>query len=204
MTPVKLHVFPPSPNSRKVIFLNAHLDLNLPLEMVDLRNGAQKAPDFLALNPNGKVPVLEFDDGSTLWESNVILNRLAGIAESDLWPRSDQRYDILRWQSWEAAHWTPACAPYIGYHLFNDTSVNLDAAAETFHRFAAVLDGHLKGRDWLAGAEMTAADISVGAILALRAACHYPLDGYANITAWMARLEAVKGWSAADEMMRAA
>ena len=43
MTPVKLHVFPPSPNSRKVIFLNAHLDLNLPLEMVDLRSGAQKA-----------------------------------------------------------------------------------------------------------------------------------------------------------------
>jgi len=204
MKPARLHVFPLSPNSRKVMILNEHLGLGLPIQMVDLRTGDQKAAAFIALNPNGKVPVLEFDDGSTLWESNVILNRLAGIAKSDLWPASEQRYDIMRWQFWEAAHWTPACTPFILRHVFGDESVDLAAAETEFRRFATVLDDHLAGRDWLSGDTLTTADMSVAPIMCLRAMCHFPMAGFANIEAWAARFEALEANRAMDRALEAA
>ena len=69
-------------------------------------------PEFVALNPNKRMPVLE-DDGFVLWESNAILHYLASKKpESGLWPTDVKRQaDVLRWLSWEAAHWTPACTP---------------------------------------------------------------------------------------------
>lgn len=201
---MKLHVFPPSPNAKKAMFVNAHLGLNLPLQIVDLRSGAQQSPEYLALNPNGKVPTLEFDDGTTLWESNAIINKLSGDAKSDLWPASQARYDILRWQFWEACHWTPACAKFIARHIFGNQDVDLDAAAVDFRRYATVLDDHLSGRDWLVGDKMTTADISNAMVLYLREPCRYPLDGFGNITRWIGRIEADPAWSAAMPEAQAA
>ena len=204
MKPAKLHVFPASPNARKVMLANHLTGLNIPYQMVNLQEGEQQAEAFLALNPNGKIPVLEFDDGSSLWESNVIVNRLATEAESDLWPRSNIRYDILRWQFWEACHWTPACTKYVSKHLFKNEGVDLDAAAIDFARYAKVLEGHLAGRDWLVGDAMTTADITLSPIFYLREMCQYPLDGYANIAAWVARVEALDAWGATDPAAQAA
>ena len=194
---MKLHVFPASPNARKTMLTNALLDLNIPLRIVDLQTGVQKSKDYLALNPNGKVPTLEFDNGSTLWESNVIINKLAGDAKSDLWPASQARYDILRWQFWEACHWTPACTKYIARHLFGNEGVDMDAAEVDFRRFAKVLDDHLTGRDWLVGDAMTTADISVAMVLYLREPCQYPLADYANIMRWVTGIEALPAYVAA-------
>ena len=201
---MKLHIFPVSPNAKKVMMANVLTGLDLPMEVVDLRSGAQSTPEFLALNPNGKIPVLEFDDGSTLWESNVIINRMATEAESDLWPRSNVRFDILRWQFWEACHWSDACGKYISRYLFGNEGVDMDMAAKEFHRFAKVLDDHLEGRDWLVGDAMTCADISVCTILAFRDACHYPLDTYANINRWFATIERLEAWAAANPQAQAA
>lgn len=201
---MKLHVFPPSPNSRKVIVANALLGLNLPLTVIDLRTGAQKAPEFVALNPNGKTPVLELDDGSGFWESNAIIDRLAEMAHSDLWPADSRRHDILRWQFWESSHWTPACVKFIARHLFNNESIDLAAAATDFGTYARVLDAALAGRDWLVGDAMTTADISVAAPLCLRVMCHYPMEGYGNIDRWLARIETLEAWKAVDVMMQAA
>jgi len=188
---MKLHVLPFSPNSHKVLMVNEIAGTGAAVVPVDVSTGAHKSPDFLALNPNGRLPVLEFDDGSTLWESNAIINRLAGMAKSNLWPASDMRYDILRWQFWEACHMNPACVPYASKYVFGQEGVDLEAAAETFHTFAKVLDDHLAGRDWLVGDSMTTADISVAMVLGLREACHYPISGYANVLGWLGRIEAL-------------
>ncbi|MCB1340905.1 MAG: glutathione S-transferase family protein [Pseudooceanicola sp.] len=201
---MKLHVFPPSPNSRKVMVVNALLGLNLPLVPVDLRTGAQKSAEFMAINPNAKTPVLELDDGSGFWESNAIINRLCSGAKTDLWPADERRYDIMRWQFWEASHWTPACSKFIAKNLFGAEGIDMAAAEADFARFATVLDGVLEGRDWLVGDGMTTADISVGAPLCLRGLCHYPMKGYANIDRWIARLEALPAWQQVDAAMQAA
>ena len=195
---MKLHVFPPSPNARKCMVVSRLLDLNVPEVTIDLHAGDQKKPEFLALNPNGKMPVLEYDDGTTLWESNAITNRLCAETDTALWPKSNARYDIMRWQFWEGCHFTPAASKFVGYHFFGNHSIDLKAAAQELEVLAKVLDGHLAGRDWLAGNAMTTADISVSAILCYRVPCKMPLDGYDNIAAWLGRIEALPAWKAVN------
>ncbi|WP_264210067.1 glutathione S-transferase family protein [Leisingera thetidis] len=201
---MKLHVFPPSPNSRKVLVANSLLGLKLPVEIVDLQAGDQFQEAFLGLNPNAKVPVLEEDDGSSLWESNAIVNRLCTDQDTPLWPRSNQRYDIMRWQFWEGCHWTPACSKFISRHFFGREDIDMEAAAEDFHKYAKVLDGHLEGRGWLSGEAMTTADLSVAAILCYREPCQYPVEGYGNILRWIGRIEALEAWQTANPAPQAA
>ena len=186
---MKLHVFPPSPNARKCLVTAELAGVQVEQVMVDLMAGDQKAPDFLALNPNGKMPVLEFDDGSALWESNAIVNRLAAEGQSDLWPKSNIRYDILQWQFWDMAHWAPATSAFIGAKFFN-APIDQEAAIADLQRLGNVLDGHLANRQWLVGDAMTTADISVAATLCYRDACEMPLSGFDNIAAWIDRMHA--------------
>ncbi len=195
---MKLHIFPPSPNSRKCMVMNRELDLNIPESVIDLRTGAQKSPEMLALNPNGKLPVLEYDDGASLWESNAIVNRLAAEKDTALWPKSNLRYDIMRWQFWESYHLNPVAGKFIAHHLFGNESIDLDAATEEFGALAGVLDSHLAGRDWLAGDGMTTADISVAAILCYRDACQMPLAAHSNILRWLGNLDATASWQAVN------
>ena len=191
---MKLHIFPRSPNARKCMVASRILELDVEEVIVDLFAGEQKTPEFLALNPNGKMPVLEFDDGSTLWESNAIVNRLAAERDTPLWPKSNARYDIMRWQFWEGCHFMPAASKFISRHLFNNTSIDMDAATEAFAPLAAVLDGHLANSDWLVGDAMTTADISVSAVLCYREPCQMPVAGHTNLLRWLDRIEATPAW----------
>lgn len=195
---MKLYIFPASFNARKAVTVNALLGLDIETVEVDLMGGAQKSAEFLALNPNGKVPVLAFDDGSTLWESNAIINRMAGEVDTELWPKSNARYDIMRWQFWESAHWAPACAKFIGKHIFGNDSIDLVKAEAECKTLAGVLDGHLAARDWLVGDAMTNADISVAACLAYREPCHYPIGDFSNIKRWLGQIESLSAWQMAN------
>ena len=73
---MKLYVTPPSPRAFKVVAVLHHLGLPAEMVYVDLLNGQHMRPDFAALNPNRKMPVLD-DDGFLLWESNAIMQYLA-------------------------------------------------------------------------------------------------------------------------------
>ncbi|MGB0505081.1 MAG: glutathione S-transferase family protein [Pikeienuella sp.] len=195
---MKLHLFPFSPNARKCLFVNAHLNLGAEIVVVDLPGGANKSEAFTALNPNQKIPVLEMDDGETLWESNAIVNCLAGMVDTPLWPKTNQRYDIGRWQFWEAAHLNPGCRPFAAKHIFKTEGIDTDAATPEFRKYLSVLDGHLEGRNWLSGDNMTTADVSVSAIFCLRHACHFPMEGFDNVARWLAAIEATDAWKAAN------
>ena len=72
---LKIHAFPPSPRSFKVLWAANQLGVEYEFKLVDFSKQGQKAPEFLALNPNGKAPVLEHD-GYALWESNAIVEYL--------------------------------------------------------------------------------------------------------------------------------
>ncbi|MEM7058221.1 MAG: glutathione S-transferase family protein [Pseudomonadota bacterium] len=200
---MKLHVFPPSPNARKCLVTTDLASVQLEQIMVDLQAGDQKKPTFLALNPNGKMPVLEYEDGTTLWESNAIVNRLAAEGESDLWPKTNARYDILQWQFWEMAHWAPATTKFLGAHFFQ-APIDKDAATAEVRGLADVLDGQLNGRDWLVGDAITTADISVASTLCYRDICGIPVDGYSNIAGWLDRIESIPAWQKANPAMEVA
>jgi len=202
---MKLHVFPPSPRATKVTALANHLGLECELHIVDLFKGEQHQPGFAALNPNERMPVLE-DDGFVLWESNAILHYLASKKPgSGLWPSDAKgQADVLRWHSWEAAHWFPACAILAFEHLIKKITgqgepnpQEVAKGEEQFHRHAKVLNAHLRGRKWLVGNDHTIADFAVGAVMAVAEPARFPVAGYTEIGRWYGVLSSLPGWKKA-------
>jgi glutathione S-transferase len=199
---MKLYGFPPSPNTWKVRAVAAHLRVPLDYEFVDLTKGASHTPQYLALNPTGRAPVL-VDGDFKLWESCAIMQYIASKAPNSLYPDDARtRADILRWESWQLAHWgKEACEPLIFQRLVKKI-VNMgppDEAVvarglECFHKEAKVLDAHLGQQPYLVGKNVTLADFSVAAPLFHAEPAGLPVAPYANIKAWFGRVSALPCW----------
>jgi glutathione S-transferase len=199
---MKLHVAPPSPRAFKVLAVARHLDLDFELCPVDLLNGAHLRPEFAALNPNKKMPVLE-DDGFVLWESNAITQYLAARKpERGLLPADPRKHaDVARWQFWESCHWDRACATLIFERLLkkvfgqgDPTPALVEKGEADLRQLGAVLDGALAGRSYVCGEQLTVADFSVGAWLNYAARAGYPIDGFREIRRWYAGLMELPAW----------
>ena len=196
---MKLHYHPISHNCRRVlatIYENGRDDIEL--NLVNLFEGEHKTPEFLKLNPNGKVPVLEDGDYS-LWESTAIMQYLSG--DSSLWPASKVRYDIIRWQVWGIGHWGPPIGKIVYERLVKKVTgggesdeAKVSEALEDFQQFAGVLNGHLEERDWLVGNDITLADISVAANLTYASTVGIDLEPYPNISRWYGTIEERDAW----------
>src|SRR3954470_23409904 len=102
---MKLYYFE-TPNGRKPCAVAKYLGLSVDFVRVDLAKGEQRLPQYLASNPNGKIPVLE-DGEVKLWESPAIMCYLAHKAGSELWPKDDLlKIDLIRWLNWDTAHFS--------------------------------------------------------------------------------------------------
>ncbi len=198
---MKLYYFPPSPNSRKAHAVALHLQMPVELELVDLQQGQQRTAEFLALNPTGRIPLLQ-DGDFALWESTAIMQYLASQVATPLWPDdAQQRADIMRWQSWQLAHWSRGCQP-IQFERFVKKVLGLgdpdpqvlERSIATFHQEATVLDAHLAGKDYLVNNTLTLADFSVASDLTYAAIAQFPLEKYDHIRAWYDRIEALPAW----------
>ena len=195
---MKLYSNPLSPNCRKVHALVKHLGLQLDTETVNLREGAQKQPAYLALNPNGKVPTL-VDGKRTLWESNAILAYLAGRQDTPVWPKSDDRYEIMKWMSWESCHFAPAVAKIIGQVIFapmrggTPDEAIIAQGLDDFRKFAAVADGQLARTRFLAGDHLTIADFAVAVWLGYEKVCRLPVAEFAQLSRWCRAMQDVPG-----------
>ena len=110
---------------RRVLALAKHLGIDAEFVKIDLKAGGLQAPDFAALNPNMKVPVL-VDGDKVLWESSAIMAYLCTKVGSDMWPakRPDEQVEVLRWLSWNDCHWSPAVAPFYFEHIVKTTFKN--------------------------------------------------------------------------------
>ena len=189
-----------SPNCRKVDAVSKQLGIELNYKPVDLAAGEHKSPSYLALNPNGKVPTL-VDGDVTLWESNAICCYVATKSDNDLWPKSNARYDIMRWQAWELAHFGAAAGELVSERLLKPMfggqtdEDRCKVVEEQFNRFAAVLDGHLSKNKYLVGGALTVADFCVAAPLTYAVPGRLPLDAYPNIRNWLSVLNEEPGWS---------
>ncbi|MDA0268615.1 MAG: glutathione S-transferase family protein [Cyanobacteria bacterium] len=198
---MKLYYFPPSPNSRRAQAIALHLALPMDFHLVDLQKGEQRSPDFLAINPTGRIPVLQVDD-FVLWESNAIMQYLASQVETILWPDDVQlRADIMRWQSWQLAHWSKGCQP-LTYERFVKRVLQLgdpdpqvvESATQVFHQEATLLNHHLATRTYLVNDHLTLADFSVASNLTYALPAAFPLGDYPHIRAWYSRMEALPAW----------
>jgi glutathione S-transferase len=199
---MKLYHNPLSPNARRVLLTAAHLGLSLDEKVIDVAKGEHKAPDYLALNPNGMVPTL-VDGALTLWESRAIIQYLAAQRPaSGLLGRNEaDRAEITRWLTWDAAHLSPPVGTLIFETLFKPMlglgAADPDAihrATGEVRRFFAVLDASLMGKRYLVGKGLTIADLGTAATLTYAGPLQLPVAGFANLAPWFERVASLDAW----------
>jgi glutathione S-transferase len=203
MTMMRLYTHPFSPNAKRVRVMAAELGLPLAEVTVDLMKGEQKAPDFLAKNPNGKVPTLEID-GRALWESPAILFDLAAAHPSaGLWPSAPaQQTEALKWMFWNASHLEAAVfglalETYFKPKLMNQPTdpERVEELSASLARYAPILDRHLGGRMWMLGETFTIADIALATSLEMGGKMGISLEAYPAIIAWLERATTRESWA---------
>ncbi|AKC88434.1 glutathione S-transferase family protein [Pseudoxanthomonas suwonensis] len=169
---------------------------------IDSARGGTCTPEFLAKNPNGKVPVMELEDGRVLAESNAILCWLAEGAQGphgnflpdDAWLKAQ----ALSWLFFEQySHepyiavarfirgWTPADSP---------RRADLPRLRERGHQALAVMERHLQSADWFSGQGYGIADIALFAYTHCAADGGFDLAAYPRIGDWLARVRATPGF----------
>lgn len=200
---MKLYNMDLSPNCIRVRAVANELGLDLEIVDVDMQTGT-KTEAYLAMNPNGKVPVLE-DNGTTLWESRAINSYLASKApEHGLYPDDALAHALVdQWSYWQAIHFGPAFQKVTFERLFKskfgrgepDESAIVDAVAET-NKLLGVLDLGLNGRDWIAGS-LSVADFAIATAFVLRDASGIDITPMPNVVAWIGRMEARESWQKA-------
>jgi glutathione S-transferase len=173
--------------------------LGLPFRLVetDSMSGATRTPDFLALNPNGKVPLLILPDGRRLAESNAMLLHLA--EDTKFVPRdSYDRAICYQWLFFEQYSHEPFIAVARSWmHLIEGGREKAKDRFPELHRrgYAAlrVMEDRLSGHDWLAGNAYSVADIALYAYTHVAHQGGFDLGPYAAVRAWLDRFAAEPG-----------
>lgn len=207
---MKLYHFPLSPNSIKVNAVIEYLGLDVERHKIDFLKREHRKEWFLALNPNGRVPVLQ-DQNFIIWESNAIIQYLADKTGSALWPQSPQlRAEVSRWLYWQTAHWGPS----VGTLLFervvknllklgDENPLEIEKSLQGFAVFTPVLNSYLQNRTYLLGDVITIADFSLAAYLVHASTCGLPLADYPHVQAWYTRIAEIDAWKRALAFMAA-
>lgn len=186
---------------RKVCAVARYLGSPLEYVRLDLRKGEHRSPEFAALNPNRKVPAL-VHDGGTLWESNAIMCFLSQAAGADLWPGEvDRQIEAIRWLCWDLQHFTRYTGTLYFEHVIKaDFGIGepdpkeVEEALGYVRKYAAILDEHLKGRNFLVGDSLTVADFAVGVALPYAQRARIPVDEFPELARWYAGMETLPGW----------
>ena len=192
-----------SGNGYKVRLALAQLGRQYDYVLVDVIRGETRSPEFLAVNPNGRVPVLETDDGTRLPESNAILFYLA--QGTNLWPADRlEQAKALQWMFFEQYSHEPniATARYwlIRWELTREPyderlMENKHAAGRAA---LSVMEQHLGGRDFFVDDRYTVADIALYAYTHVAEEGGFELSAFPAVCTWLDRVRAQPGHVAVD------
>ncbi len=153
-------------------------------------SGDSRKPEYLKINPNGHVPALE-DDGKIFWESMAINMYLAGkYGKAPFWPESHaDRAHVAQWSIWAMTEIEPHLLTMLMNKLFLPKEQRSESAvtqaAQALKAPAAVLDGHLKGRQYLLGNDFTIADLNVASVMSLGSLVGVDLSATPVAKAWL-------------------
>jgi len=188
-----LHQMHVSGNCYKVRLAARQLGVELELKDYGLHDGSTRKPGFLAKNPNGRVPLLEFEDGRCLAESGAILWYLSEgtrLLPDDRWGRAE----VLQWMFFEQYSHEPYIAVarfWLAFaptqelekkrHLVPDWHAKGNAAL-------GVMQTHLARHDWFAGRSYSIADIALYAYTHCAADGGFDLGAYPAVRAWLERV----------------
>lgn len=180
-----------SGNCYKVQLVMEYLGLEYQWQHTDIMAGETRSTEFLAMNPLGKIPLLETADGRFLSESNAILCYLA--ADSTLIPADAfERARMMQWLFWEQYSHEPYIATSRFIIVFagrpQEREADLQSKKAGGQSALKRMDSHLAHQDFFAG-DYSLADIALYAYTHVANEGDFPLDSYANIRTWIERVE---------------
>ncbi|KAF2469176.1 putative glutathione S-transferase [Lindgomyces ingoldianus] len=186
----------PSGNAYKVRLLLSHLGIEYETTFLDILTTPPETrkPEFLAINPNGRIPVLILDDGTPLAESNAILFYLSEgtkfLSESKL-----GRAKILQWLFFEQYSHEPYVAVWKFLTYWGDFSDRSESEVEKLRQRGQealdVMERHLEGKKFFVDDAFSIADIALYAYTSAAEVVGFQVDG--NVRAWLKRVEEQDG-----------
>ena len=193
---MKLYDYLSSGNGYKVRLVLRRLGIPFERVEVDILKGESRTPAFLALNRNGRIPVLELDDGRVLAESNAIMAYLA--EGSDLLPDDRwRRAEVFQWLFFEQYSHEPNIAT-VRFWLTHDGLTDerramLDGKRRQGYAALQVMENRLAQAPFLVADRFTIADIGLYAYTHVADEGGFDLTGYPAVHAWMGRVAAEPG-----------
>ncbi len=187
-----------APFSSATPVVHAFDELDVPHErvMLDLAKGEQRAPDFLALNPNGKVPTVVVD-GTPMFEGLAILQWLGdrfGVARG-LWPAADDpaRLTALSWTTWSYVTFGAllSCSQWASSDRMDPALHHAplaDHARAQLQELLGLLDARLADRAFVLGDDYTLVDLVLGDVIAYATFTGLAIDAHPRVAAWHARV----------------
>jgi glutathione S-transferase len=193
---MRLYDFLPSGNGYKVRLVLHQLGLPFERVEVDILSGATRRPEFLARNPNGRIPVLELDDGRHLAESNAILFYLA--QDTPLLPDDRlARAEVLQWMFFEQYSHEPNIATSRFWLSHLELTPERRTALVEKRRLGeaalAVMEQHLREHQYFVGERYSIADVALYAYTHVAPEGGFALAPYPAIGAWLARVAGQPG-----------
>lgn len=180
-------------NVMKVLWVLEELGVKYRRIDAGLEHGKVNDADYRAMNPNGRIPVIN-DDGFTLWESNAIVRYLSyKYGLGTLYP-ADMRHraEAEQWMDWQQTMFSPEIVwPFQGLvrraEAYRDEA-RIQAAATTLSELFGILDVHLADHEYIMGDDFTMADIPLGATVWRWLNLPIKREELSNVEAWQARL----------------
>lgn len=182
-----------TPNGHKVSIALEELGIAYEVKTIDVRAGAQHAPDFVALNPNAKIPVIiDSDTGLTVYESNAILLYLADKA-GKLMPKAGPEYwEAMELLVFQAASIGPMYGQraHFGFYAPDGSAYALSRYDKEGERLNAVMDRMLQARDWFLASGFSIVDIAHYGWVHTAVRMGYAIGAYPHLNAWFERVSA--------------
>jgi glutathione S-transferase len=194
---LRLYDYYDSGNGYKVRLLLAQLGIPYEYVETDILKGETRTPEFLKLNPNGRIPLIVLEDGTALAESNAILYYLA---EGTPYLPADklERARVLQWLFFEQYSHEPyvAVARYLLRHTEPDDPRRsiLEQRQKGGHAALGVMERHLADNPFFVGGRYSIADIALYAYTHVADQGGFELASYPCVRAWLARVEAQPGY----------
>jgi len=195
---ITLYTAPLSGNGRKVHMLLEEAGVSYQLSKLDLMKGEQKNPEYLQLNPNGKVPTL-VDDGFVLWESNAILLYLAEKFPAAKFLPTDghDRARMFQWLLFEQTTFRPPVSFLFRHTRFTPPAQQdqkaIEQAWSEVRTNMGILQTALSGRDYIGGT-FSVADIAVLPYVYLAKDLGADLSAWPGVASYWQRLSARPSW----------
>jgi glutathione S-transferase len=190
--PLRLYDHLASGNGYKVRLLLHQLEIPYERVELDITRGETRTPEFLARNPNGRIPLLELEDGACLAESNAIQFYLA--EGTDLLPDDRlERARVLQWMFFEQYSHEPYIAVVRYWHhvgIAESRHEEVESRREQGYAALAVMEAQLARHDFFVGGRYSIADIALYAYTHVAHEGGFDLTPYAATRAWLDRVRA--------------